>query len=297
MSKDILNQTMEAFSDKWKSYFDNCENKEKLYKFEKERYLRSYNFSSEEDLSNFLKKKKVILDAGCGIGFKSAWFATLAPESLVIGVDFSDSIDIAREEYKDIKNLKFIKWDLSKLSDCPDYDFTDIDYITCDQVLHHIETPGKALEQFVNAISPTGEIALYVYKKKALPRELLDDFFREQCRNMSHDAIMELSEQLTELGKILSDLSIAITIPNIPALGIEGGTYDLQRFIYYNFIKCYWNKELGYETSVITNYDWYRPSIAYRYTKEDFIELTKNYKLKNICLYEEGASYSGRFTL
>lgn len=46
--------------------------------------------------------------------------------------------------------------------------------------------------------------------------------------------------------------------------------------IYWNFIKCFWNEELGYDTSVATNFDWYSPSNAKRYSEEE-------------------ACYSGRF--
>jgi len=107
---------------------------------------------------------------------------------------------------------------------------------------------------------------------------------------------MELSEQLTLLGKILSELKIKINVPNIPLLGIKGGEWDLQRFIYYNFIKCYWNKELGWEASVMTNYDWYAPSLAYRYSEEEFKKMIKNSGLEVVYFFQdEMASYSGRF--
>ena len=45
-------------------------------------------------------------------------------------------------------------------------------------------------------------------------------------------------------------------------------------FLYWNFLKCFWNEDLGRETSVVTNYDWYSPSNARRYSKQvlDLIE-------------------------
>ena len=38
----------------------------------------------------------------------------------------------------------------------------------------------------------------------------------------------------------------------------------IQRFIYWNFLKCFWNEQLGKETSLVTNFDWYSPSNARR---------------------------------
>jgi len=295
MNTNKKNQTIDAFSDKWNTYSKICKDKDKLFKFEKNRYLQLYGFSSEKNLAKFLKNKKIILDAGCGIGYKAAWFAELAPESTVFGVDYSDSIKIAEKEYNNIKNLKFIQWDLSEILKCSTIISKKIDYISCDQVLHHTENPDSVLNQLTNLLSNKGEIALYVYRKKALPRELLDDFFRHQCKNMSHEEILSLSKKLTEIGKTLSELNIHIEVPDMPALDIKGGTYDLQRFIYYNFIKCYWNEEVGYDTSVITNYDWYRPSTAYRYSEKEFKNMIKENELKTISFYEDGSSYSGRF--
>ena len=46
-------------------------------------------------------------------------------------------------------------------------------------------------------------------------------------------------EQMTILGKTLSDLNIEIDVPEIPLLSIKGGKYDIQRFIYWNFYKMF----------------------------------------------------------
>jgi SAM-dependent methyltransferase len=64
--------------------------REKLYEMQREWFLPLYGFASEEDFARFLSDKKIILDAGCGLGYKSAWLARLAPDSTVIGIDISD---------------------------------------------------------------------------------------------------------------------------------------------------------------------------------------------------------------
>jgi hypothetical protein len=112
---------------------------------------------------------------------------------------------------------------------------------------------------------------------------------------MSSEELWEMSEQLTELGRRLSDLKISFEAPAIPALGIKGGSYDIQRFIYWNFLKCFWNEELGPETSIVTNYDWYSPSNARRYSEEEVINLVRLNGLSIITLHKEDACYSGRF--
>jgi hypothetical protein len=140
-----------------------------------------------------------------------------------------------------------------------------------------------------------GELACYFYAKKALPRELLDDHFRAKCAAMSNRELWEMSEQLAELGKRLSGLKISFNAPDIPAMGIKGGQYDIQRFLYWNFIKCFWDEELGRETSAVINYDWYGPSNARRYSKEEVTGLIRDNGLSIIYFHQEEACYSGRF--
>ena len=78
-----------------------------------------------------------------------------------------------------------------------------------------------------------------------------------------------MSEQLTELGKRLSALDVSFDAPEIPLLCIKGGKIEVQRFIYWNFLKCFWNEELGHDTSLATNFDWYSPSNARRFSEAE----------------------------
>jgi len=206
-------------------------------------------------------------------------------------MDFSESIYIAADRYMDVENLYFIKGDIAKTN----FDDSSIDYISCDQVIHHTQDVGKTFKELSRILTNCGELAVYVYAKKALPRELLDDYFRRAAKDISHNDMLELSTQLTDLGKTLSDLNIEISVPDIPLLNIKGGKINLQRFIYWNFIKCFWNDELGRIGSISTNYDWYSPTNAFRYSKEEFLEFAKKCNLKQVFLHEEEACYSGRF--
>ncbi len=134
-----------------------------------------------------------------------------------------------------------------------------------------------------------------MYAKKALPRELIDDYFRVETKSLSNEQLWNLSKQLTNLGKTLSELKIDVDIPDIPLLGIKGGKQDIQRFIYWNFLKCFWNTELGYDTSVSTNFDWYSPSNAKRYSEEEFKDMINQNNLLIKYFHSEEACYSGRF--
>ena len=284
-------QTNDVFSDKWSKYNKSSE-KEGFYEMQKSWYLKLYGFDTEANLASFLSDKKIIFDAGCGLGYKAAWFARLAPNSLVIGMDYSDAAKQAAKTYEQLDNLFFIKGNIANTK----FFNSCVDYVSCDQVIMHTQKPEDTFSELTRiAKEKGGQFGCYFYAQKALPRELLDDYFRVHCTTMSSDELWVMSEQLTELGKNLSELKTEIKIPDIPALGIKGGQYDIQRFIYWNFLKCFWNEDLGPETSVATNFDWYSPSNAKRFTEEEVKALIFKNGLSITHFHKEEACYSGRF--
>ena len=283
-------QTNNTFSDKWEKV-EEMEKVGEMENFGIKWYLELYGFKNEEELKVFLESKRVIFDAGCGLGYKAAWFAKLAPNSVVIGMDFSDAAKIAAKRYKDISNLYFVQGDIAdtKLKSGV------VDYVSCDQVIMHTEIPENTFAHLTDITSEDGEFACYVYSKKALPRELLDDYFRQNVVNFDSEKVWEMSRQLTQLGKTLSDLKINIDVPDIPMLNIKGGNYDLQRFIYWNFIKCFWRDDWGIKVSDATNFDWYSPSNAKRYSEEEYTKMIEANALDIVTFHKEEACYSGRF--
>jgi ubiquinone/menaquinone biosynthesis C-methylase UbiE len=284
--------TNEAFSEKWQKY-EASDEKERLFQFQRDWYLRLYGFDTEVALATFLASKDVIFDAGCGLGYKAAWFAKLAPRALVIGMDFSDAAGQAAKAYRELENLFFIQGDIAHTG----LREGSVDYVSCDQVIMHTEDPAMTFAELARVTTRDGgEFACYFYAKKALPRELLDDYFRHQCKKMERQDLWVMSEQLTELGKRLSALDVAFDCPDIPELGIKGGRYDIQRFIYWNFLKCFWNEELGIETSVVTNFDWYSLSNARRFSEKEVRDIVAANSMIETFFHGEEACYSGRFT-
>lgn len=283
-------QTQEIFSDKWTDAED-YKGLNNFYEFQYEWFLSLYGFESEGDFKNYLSTKNTIIDTGCGLGYKAAWLARLAPHALVLGVDISDSISVAAKNFKDQPNLFFFKGDIADTG----LKNGVIDFTLCDQVIMHTEIPEKTFKHLSEITSDDGEFGCYVYSKKALPRELIDDYFRKETHNISRDDMWQFSEQLTTLGKNLSDLKVEFDCPDIPVLGIKGGKYDIQRFIYWNFLKCFWRDDWGFDMSKSTNFDWYAPSNAKRYSKEEFLSMVDSADMKAMYLHEEEACYSGRF--
>ena len=290
--KENQSQTNNIFSDKWSSLNDEgLEKQNRAFDFQKKWYLNLYGFANEKELQKFLANQSIIVDAGCGLGYKSKWFSDLSPSSIVIGIDFSDSVFFAQKKYQNKENLFFVKGDIANTK----IKNESIDFVSCDQVIHHTENPLSTMKELSRILKFNSEIAVYVYAKKAIPRELLDEYFRKRTKSVSNDEMWEFSEQLTELGKRLTDLNIEFETPSIPLLGIKGGKIDIQRFIYWNFIKCFWNEKLGKSISINTNYDWYAPSNAERYSKEEFLRMINICNFTAEYFHSEDACYSGRF--
>ncbi|MBK7375552.1 MAG: class I SAM-dependent methyltransferase [Chitinophagaceae bacterium] len=283
-------QTSDIFSDKWveAAEYDSIE---KMYSFQLDWFLKLYGFETKEKLVSFLKDKHTIIDTGCGLGYKAAWFAELAPHAVVLGTDISDAIDVAAKNYAHVPNLFFFRGDIANTG----LKNGVIDFTVCDQVIMHTEEPEITFKHLSDITSAKGEFACYVYSKKALPRELVDDYFRKATHEIPNDKMWEFSAQLTELGKRLSELNVSFDCPEIPMLGIRGGVIDVQRFIYWNFLKCFWKEDWGFDLSKSTNYDWYAPSNAKRFSKEEFLDMAKANDLKVTFLHQEEACYSGRF--
>lgn len=276
-SSDDINQaqTNDSFSEKWVK-LDKESSTSAMEQFQKDWVLSLYGFETIDGLKRFLADKKVIIDAGCGLGYKSAWLAELAPHATVFGIDFSEAAYVAAKRYRHLNNLFFFRGDIANLP----FKEGVLDFVLCDQVIHHTEDPEKTFAHLSSLLSAKGKFACYVYAKKALPRELVDDYFRKATHQLSHEQMWEFSSQLTELGKVLSDLKIKFTSPDIPALGIKGGEYDIQRFIYWNFIKCFYRADWTKQENNACNFDWYSPSNAERYSPEEFKAWAQKLHLK-----------------
>lgn len=255
-------------------------------------YLDRYGFGTEAKLSEFLKGKQRILDAGTAHG-RDAEMYSRNTSGTVYGLDISYGVRTAYKDLGKTPNLNFVQGDLTRLP-FPEGFF---DFIGCDQVIHHTPSTRESLRHLVTRLAPGGHINFYVYKKKAPVREFCDDLIRSQTVHMSPEDCLKVSESITKFGKMLSDLKLTIDVPeDIPILGIKAGKQDLQRFIYWHMFKCYWNDTMDWDSNVITNFDWYHPLHAHRHTKEEVEQWCREEHLtiEHMDIQESGISVRAR---
>jgi len=283
-------KTEDSFSSKWKNYNKTYHTK-KWYDGQKKWFLERFGWKTSSNFNKFLKTRTRILDAGTGIG-NSAKLFSANPKADVFAIDASESVIFAYKKYGNLSNIHFLQADIRK----PPFKKNFFDFICSDQVLHHTKDTESSFKILTKLLAKKGIISIYVYKIKGPMREFADNFIRESTTKMTEKQCIEFSKDMTSLGKSLSKIKKTITIPrDIPVLHIKAGTYDVQRFIYWNFIKCWWSDEVPFEQSVATNFDWYFPEYAYRHFPKEVRKWFKDSKLKIVHFneIESGISVNG----
>ena len=111
-----------------------------------------------------------ILEAGCGTGAVLLDIYKCFSSKEIVGLDFSSkSIEIAKNTFKEIKNVSIYEADLTKNIK----NFGKFDFIHCQGVLHHTNNPQIALKNLAGAVNENGLIYIWVYFKVGR-REILD---------------------------------------------------------------------------------------------------------------------------
>ena len=269
------NVTKNAFSAKWKKYHKTYQGK-KWINLQKKWFLDRFGWRNVSEFKKFLNSRRCILEAGTGVG-NTAFLLSSNKESQVFAIDVSESIKFAYKKYGAVHNIHFIQADIQKMP----FKKRFFDFILSDQVLHHTNNTQKSFKTLTKYLQKKGIISIYIYKKKGPIREFTDDYIRESSTNMTEKKCIELSKELAHLGKNLAKIKKKIKIPkDIPVLKIKAGTYDIQRFIYWNFIKCWWSEDVSFEQSVATNFDWYFPKYAFRHTPDEIKKWFNMSKIK-----------------
>lgn len=241
---------------------------------------------NENDLTIF--HDKIVLDAGIGSGSSARLWAQKAKE--FHGVDISMAVYRAKNALKSSgKEPVLSQSDLNALP----YLDESFDVIVSNGVFHHTPDTKTTLKNCIKKLKIGGFCLFYIYKKKAPLREFADDYIRSKVSDLPYDSAMAAMEPITKFAKSLHDQLIKIKVTDdVEILGIKKGEYDLQRFIYQFFFKCFWNDSWGFEYSNLTNYDWYHPKFAWRHTEKEIQDWCKEFNLEIRYIKEAESGYS-----
>ena len=119
-------------------------------------------------------QNKLILDAGCGTGYKALVLAVANPGAKVVGIDLSEkSVELAKQR------LTFHKFEDMDFYAMSIYDIAELgmafDYINCDEVLYLLPDPLAALQAMRDVLAPGGVIRVNLHS--AIQREV---YYRAQ---------------------------------------------------------------------------------------------------------------------
>lgn len=283
-----MTNTRTSFKDKWEKnpqvfFQETLREDSETYRW----IITRNGFSTGDELRQFLADKRTVLDAGCGNGRVTALLRMHSNpgKTGIVGIDMA-SADVAKKNLAGLDNVEVLEKNLlSDLSSLGKFDF-----IYCQEVLHHTGDPKRAFLNLCSLLEKRGEIAIYVYRQKAPVREFVDDFVREKISGLDYNRAMQACEQITELGRRLSEASVRVSVPTVEVLGIQEGDYDLQRFVYHFFMKCFWNSSVSFHDNAVVNYDWYHPQEASRHTLE---EVREWFGAANLKIVHENVDFYG----
>lgn len=264
LAADKQAKTTETFSDKWrrfKSYGLEPQHREFLFGW----YCKKFGLSTQENLKGFYRNRRRVLEVGPGSGFNTRFIAENC-RGQVFALDVSDAAHTTFENTRQLPNCTVLQADLM---DAP-FEDNFFDLVVADGVLHHTPDTRAAVAALLAKVKPGGQFYFYVYRKMGAARQFSDAHIRGSFMPLSPEECYRACEGLTELGRALSHLNATIVLERgIPVLGIPPGVHDVQRLLYYNFVKCFWNDAFDFETNNMVNFDWYHPHDAWQHTQEE----------------------------
>lgn len=202
---------------------------------------------------------KVVLDVGCGSGIAGrAFFEGSLPGLRYYAIDMSGAIDVAKRDFEAAGvTAHYLQAKIGGFPLPP----ACADYVFCPGVLHYVPDMKGAIDYLATMLKPGGKLITWIYQKQRRLRAATDDCLREYFSGMPADAAFERMKPLTKLGIALGESKQTITVPeDIFYLGIKAGTYSLQEFIYYHFLKVFYSPDLSFTRHNVNNLNAFYPS-------------------------------------
>ena len=132
-----------------------------------QRYWHRFKIDAAIDALN-IKNGQQILDAGCGSGILTAFVAKQNETVNIIGVDGNEgAIRFCTEQWKDIKNVHFVKTQIDELLQFGDASINSIAFL---EVIEHIteKQANDVLLQFFRILKDEGTLVVSTPNRKSL---------------------------------------------------------------------------------------------------------------------------------
>ena len=149
-------QVQKVFAFKWKSQKD-WGIHGGAAKFMRKWSFEKYGWKNDRDYQAFSKTKRVMLDAGCGLGREAMRMAASNDAARVVGLELSACVEEARAhaDEKKLKNLLLVQGDIMY----PPFKKSVFDFVYSEGVLHHTSNTRTAVQRMADLLGRGGEFA------------------------------------------------------------------------------------------------------------------------------------------
>lgn len=259
-------QTMDVFSTQWRNFGDITID-EKAFVISRQWLFSRYGWGDDNGVAAYLVDKDMILDAGSATGRYANFFAKVSGKT-VFGAEISDGVDVAFSHFHETPNVHYIQASITELPFRPG----TFNFIMCDGVLHHTTDPRENFRKLITLLCKGGEVAIYLYHIGNPLREMTDDFLIDALSKRSMAENLRISRRMTELAEELYNSGARVVIPDrLEKLDIEAGEHSLYELMLYKVFKLHWDPNVSFEKNWSTNFDWFAPVNAYRYTGDEIL--------------------------
>ncbi|MFC1631912.1 methyltransferase domain-containing protein [Candidatus Omnitrophota bacterium] len=210
-------------------------------------------------------KDRVVLDAGCGNG-RITYFIGRYNAKEVIGFDFSNSVEAAFENTKDLNNVHIVQADIYNLPLKQQYDL-----VYSIGVLHHLPEPEEGFKQLSRLLTGRGQIFAWVYGREG--NKLYLKLF-EPLRKLTSRLPLAVNKVIAIILAAMIWLIIKLVYLPVAKMGAVE-RLPLGRYL------LFFHK-LGFRQFRATVFDKMIPPISNYYTKEEFGRWFENQDLKDI---------------
>lgn len=264
-TKDIKNQTSEAFGYEWLNW----------PKPKKKHYNQFIHWTEPFKPAYF--KNKIVLDAGCGTGNHANYITEWRAKTFAI--DLSESITVAyynRNLFK--KNSHYIQADIYNLPFKPNF----FDFIYSQGVLHHLPNPEKGFTKLLTHLKKSGVILTRIYNREDnfFMIYIIEGIFKKLIKNLPFKVINTIAYFQA------ATLYTIIHLIYKPVNKIKFLDKILPYFEYLNYLSNF----SFYQIHSIV-FDLLIAPLAFYYSKSELLNWYVKNKLKIISIqgYKEGA--------
>jgi SAM-dependent methyltransferase len=262
--KDNVSQTIEGFGYQWK---------------QSNLVLQNTRFTGAETFLDFIEpvqpeyfKRKVVLDAGCGAARFTCWTQQFGATA-VVGVDLSNSVDVAFENTRSFPNVLIIQADLLSLPLRQSFD-----YVFSVGVLHHTSAPRLAFERLVSLIKPGGGISAWVYGREN------NEWIIYLLNPIRHHLTSRLPRNVPLTLAYLIALPMFLALKGIyKPVGKFQQLAPLRKYLFY-FDYLYFLSNFGFHEQAYIVFDHLVPAIAEYIPREEFAQWFEGNHLQNVVI-------------